>query len=366
MNGYIKSKKYDGVYHYKKNNGDISYYVMFKDSSGKSKRVKVGDRSKGITEIFAYNKRSEIINDIKLGSNNNPLIKKKDKLITFDYIAHYYFDDIELYSKSTKDRFGKYKKHILPYIGSSDISIVTSTDIEKILKEKVKGGYAPHTVNMIVELISTIYNYSINRGLYKGSNPCSKVKKLKIDNKRERYLTVDEVKLLLDTVKKNDLLYLFTLISLSTGARLNSVLHITKKDVDLASETITIKDFKSNSTYKGFIRDDLSKLLKPICSKLKQNDYIVGGNSVALTKRVIDRKLNKILDELFNSELDKNNRKERATIHTLRHTFASLLAINDVSIYKISKLLNHSSVSMTERYAKLAPNSSKDDVKGLF
>ncbi len=38
--------------------------------------------------------------------------------------------------------------------------------------------------------------------------------------------------------------------------------------------------------------------------------------------------------------------------HTSRHTFATLLVMDGVSIYKIQKFLGHKSVSMTERYLK--------------
>ena len=53
-------------------------------------------------------------------------------------------------------------------------------------------------------------------------------------------------------------------------------------------------------------------------------------------------------------------------IHTLRHTFASHLAINGIPIFTIQKLMNHSDIKMTMRYAKLAPNSGKTAIKELY
>jgi site-specific recombinase XerD len=43
-------------------------------------------------------------------------------------------------------------------------------------------------------------------------------------------------------------------------------------------------------------------------------------------------------------------------IHDLRHTYASLLINNGVSLYEVQELLGHSSSAMTQRYAHLQPN----------
>lgn len=51
--------------------------------------------------------------------------------------------------------------------------------------------------------------------------------------------------------------------------------------------------------------------------------------------------------------------------HLLRHTFASRLAARGVPIFTIQKLLGHSTVLMTERYAHLAPSSFQDAVMVL-
>ncbi|MDE0977169.1 MAG: tyrosine-type recombinase/integrase [Arenicellales bacterium] len=43
-------------------------------------------------------------------------------------------------------------------------------------------------------------------------------------------------------------------------------------------------------------------------------------------------------------------------IHDLRHTFASWLVMDGVPLYEVSKLLRHASITMTEKYAHLAPD----------
>lgn len=72
------------------------------------------------------------------------------------------------------------------------------------------------------------------------------------------------------------------------------------------------------------------------------------------------------MNNLFNTDLNTKDRQNRVVIHSLRHTFASHLAINGTPIFTIQKLMNHKDISMTMRYAKLAPESGKESVQNLY
>ena len=78
-----------------------------------------------------------------------------------------------------------------------------------------------------------------------------------------------------------------------------------------------------------------------------------------------ERRMRQILDDLFNVGIDKNDRKNKVVFHTLRHTFASHLAINGVPIFTIQKLMNHKEIKMTLRYAKLSPDSGREALMNL-
>lgn len=53
-------------------------------------------------------------------------------------------------------------------------------------------------------------------------------------------------------------------------------------------------------------------------------------------------------------------------IHDLRHTFASWLVMDGVSLYVVRDLLGHSSVTVTERYAHLSPDQGREAVQRLM
>ena len=53
-------------------------------------------------------------------------------------------------------------------------------------------------------------------------------------------------------------------------------------------------------------------------------------------------------------------------IHDLRHTFASWLVMDGVSLYLVKDLLGHSSVAVTKRYAHLSPDQGRVAVQQLL
>jgi integrase len=59
------------------------------------------------------------------------------------------------------------------------------------------------------------------------------------------------------------------------------------------------------------------------------------------------------------------DRRQRVVFHTLRHTFASWLAIRGVPLITIRDLLGHSTISMTERYSHLAPDQGRAAIEQL-
>lgn len=363
--GYVNSKKYDGVQLYHKKNKDVSYYIRYKNEYGKSVRIKVGDKSKGITEPFCKQKRDEILNKLRLGEDI-PIRQRKEKIITLNDLSKLYFDDRDLEIKQNKRQKAKYELHLEEHFGTKNIKLLTRKDITGFRDGLVKLNKANNTINGIIILLNAIINYAIKEKGISILNPCLGLKKLKLDNERERFLNTDEVQILLEEVKDEPLLYMFVHLALNTGGRLETVLSIQKKNIDLMNNTVVLQDFKNKSNYRGFISRSFMPYLKKQIRGLGINDYVVGGRETKYPSTSLQRKLKAILDRNFNKGLDIRDAKNRVVIHTLRHTFASHLAINGTPIFTVQKLMNHSKIDMTFRYAKLMPDSGREFVDGLY
>ncbi|RLA80206.1 MAG: site-specific integrase [Epsilonproteobacteria bacterium] len=359
------SKRFTGVYCNKKNNGDISYYITYRDINNKFKRVKIGDKSKGITEIYCNQKRNEVIHKVRLGED--PLAKKKKKkIITLDDVAQIYFRQ-SVHNKDNSKTKSKYKTKLKKKFGHIDIDNISSNDILNYQGELINKGLAPATINSDITFLGTLYNIAIEEELFKEISPTKnkKIKKLKVNNQRERYLSTEEIYTLYESIK-DEQINMFVMLSLSTGGRIETILHIQQKDIDYINGVITLNDFKNNSTYKGFLNKKNTAVLTQHMLGMTSNTFIIGGKESKYPTRTCQTKLQSILNKLFNQDLDLDDRKNRMVVHSLRHTFASHLAINGTPILTIKKLMNHTDIKMTLRYAKLDPNSGKEFVQNLY
>jgi integrase len=59
------------------------------------------------------------------------------------------------------------------------------------------------------------------------------------------------------------------------------------------------------------------------------------------------------------------DKRQKLVFHSLRHTFASWLAMQGTPIYTIAQLMGHKSITMSERYAHLSPDHKKEAVKNM-
>ena len=366
----VPLKKYPGVYFYEGSRGKVYYYTLNTIEHGKKKKVwvKVGSEAEGITAAYANQKMIAAKNDINHGELPTALKKKQKRHITtLDDISKIYFMHSQRDNRNYKRDLRRYEIHIQPVLGHMEAAEIKPEQIDQLQNDTLKT-YSPRMAKSLVDMLTTIYNKAIEAEKLT-VNPAKRVKKVKVENRVERYLKKEECAQLIEATKANEIAHTFTLLALSTGARRGALLQIRKRDIDLIQKTVKIKDEKGGGTYQGYLTDEVVEHLAPRLEKLTPGAFVVWGEEFDQDPKKITGRINYIMApylEQFNEGIDPKDRKNRVTIHTLRHTFASLLAISGIPLQKLQKLMNHKDITMTLRYAKLAPDSGQDEVNRLF
>lgn len=368
----IKSKKHTGVYQKNLANGDVSYYYNYKDLDGKKVWKLVGKKSNSYSELDAVSERRKVMGEIS--GSVEPLYIRKQKLSGFIKIrdlAKKYFDE-KTDMKNHRDAYLKYMNRIEPIFGSKNIYNLRADEIESFKKSLIKKDYKPASINYYLAQLKAIINYAIAKDVIEIINPCSKVKLLPLNNARERILSEDEIELLLSSLSHNPKAHLFIMIAIFTGARPKAILNLKKKDIDMGYHRISFMQMKQNAKYSVVIHKRLQDVLYEWLKVLKPDEYLFYRENPEIDKKVhisyiaIKDKIHPIMNELFNDGLDSNDRINRVSLYTLRHSFGSLLSARGANAFVIKSLMNHARIETTDRYVKVANSVAKQYIDMLL
>ena len=338
---------------------DKVYYITFKDEANKFKRVKIGRQSEGITEAYCYQKRAETLQKIKLGEEVTIKYKKRKKF-TFGQMYEEYLK----WAKNNKDTWVNDKQafdnHLYKF-KDIEVSQLRSKDFEELKQQKLEEGLSPKTVQHILSYVRQAFNHAIRNDLVKNlTNPISdsKVKMPKVDNAKTGFFKYDEAKLLLDTLKRKDKkdLYRLTVLLLFTDARFSEIASLTWNDVNFEQRLIYFSMCKGGKPRYIQITNILMEVLQELYEERIDSLVIpiMKGKSKGKQREQMPKQWQDIVDEIIPG--NKTAGKARLTVHSLRHTHASWLAINGLDILHIKEQLGHKKIETTMRYAHLIPN----------
>lgn len=171
--------------------------------------------------------------------------------------------------------------------------------------------------------------------------------------------------------------YEFYATAIYTGMRAGELCGLRWSDIDFAKRLITVGRSYAGPTKSGAIRyiPILDPLL-PILLEWEKNNPLVPLNPEDKAYVFLNPHDHRPLPPdsgMLRAEEPKYKRYgvfgrvlrragiPRVRFHDLRHTFASHWVMRGGDLYKLRKILGHSTIAMTERYAHLAPDAFKDD-----
>lgn len=363
--------KYEGVWINELKNGDISYYINYRNEQGKPVKVQVGKKT--ATSDFsvrdAYAKLIEI--KYKLQHDQDPVIKSgRVAKLKLDDLWEEFFKYAKANKKSWTIDAQNYNKHIKPVFGNKAVKNLKSLDFENFKQDLFAKGLEAQTVKHQLTLVRTILNYAIKHDLVKNFiNPLAngKVKMPEIDNKRQAYLTKEQAKEILEILKSiHKPTYHLTVLLLFTGARFSEITGASSQknktgvetplrwsDVNFNNNTIYFKKTKNGNDRHIAINDILLETMQYLYEN-KINDNVMTNSAGGIILRMPDYFMTAV--EAVIPRNKERDSKYKITAHSLRHTHASWLAEAGLDILQIKEQLGHKNIEMTMRYAHLIPN----------
>lgn len=267
------------------------------------------------------------------------------------------------WAKENKTREGiddkrRYHTHLAKLFDHKRMDEISSFDLERLKVDLSRKGLAPATVKHCLVIVRQIYNKAAVWGTYKGENPIVGVKMPVLQNRRVRFLSRSEADAILNALQaRSEQLHDMALLSLHCGLRAGEIFNLRGQDLDFKNGLINISDPKNTIARKAFMTGTVRKMLKawPVQSPdellFKDNRHTGQIKGVSQTYRSVinDLKLNDGISD----------RRQKVLFHTLRHTFASWLALQGETILTIKELLGHRTLAMADRYAHLIPDHKR-------
>lgn len=225
-------------------------------------------------------------------------------------------------------------------------------------KDETKG-HKPATVNRYIATLKHMFTKAVDWNMVEEDTlkRIRKVKLLEENNRRLRYLNKDECKNLLSACKEH--LKPIVITALNTGMRKEEILNLKWDNVDLKNGFILLditkngerREIPINATLKNMLSNIVRRIDIPYVFYTVRNQQ--DSKDESESRKTAQRFGN--IHRSFKTACKKANIRD-FHFHDLRHTFASQLVMAGIDLTTIKELLGHKTLTMTLRYAHLAPS----------
>ncbi len=302
-----------------------------------------------------------------------PIDAKKISFETYllDWLKTYKFGTLKRSSYDTIECTAY--NQVIPRLGMIQLASLRSEDIQNLLTDLKDEGYSYSTIKKTHDCINAVLRYAFEKE-HIPKNPMIHVnmpeqslfefEEIQIFSPKESAMIVEEATREYSTGAPVYIYGYAFILMLHTGIRLGEAIGLEKTDWDRENRTLKIqrniqsvrkRDANGNATkgmelisnttktYSGYrilpLNDVATMAMEKLCDAHPESKYVVcSSKGTRVPPERVGRTFYRLLD---NAGLD------RVGVHTLRHTFASLLFAKGTDIKTVSKLLGHASVQIT-------------------
>ena len=334
--------------------GSKVYVVQIRER-GRSWRVTVG-RHGVVTAKQARRRAALIIARIQSGEAPVAALKPAAKGLTVAELAEWYLSEhVDVRCKaSTAYRVGLViRRHILPEFGKCAAEAVGR---KRVWALRNRLHRVPTMANYAVNTLSAMFTMGEACGVVaEGINPCVSVARYRM-RRHERFLTETEFTRLGRVLNEMEVKGEITSraaaairLLMLTGCRCMEILSLRWDEVDLERGELRLRDSKTGPR---------TVPLSPAAARVLVNRPRERGDAWVFPGRTLGESMKRI-DKPW-KKLREATGLEDVRLHDLRHSFASRALALGESLPVIGKLLGHTQVQTTARYAHLAQDSVKE------
>lgn len=261
-------------------------------------------------------------------------------------------------SRSVDEYENRAKNHLIPEFGGVALHEIRKPDVVR-WRDRLSAELSAATVNTLLGTLSSAFSWFIDQRWIE-ANPCHRVKNLASPAKVFPWLqSSEQVTRLLAACTAN--IRNLVAVLVGTGMRLDEALHLEWDDVDLDHRLIAVHRGRRGMPKSGKLRR--VPIIDSVLPVLREMRLARGGSRMLWPGRKPGKALNRVsVRRPFKAAVARAELPEAMRIHDLRHSFASLFLLDGGDIFKLSKILGHSSVAITERvYGHLRPDAFQED-----
>lgn len=290
----------------------------------------------------------------RIHMGEDPLAEKHKK--THSPTIREFFNKVYLpYSKNQhRDPYGNqslFLHHIEPRFGSKRMNEISKFMVRSWTNDLLDHGYAPSTINRNLILLGHFYTVANDLDMVGVPHRSALgIKLLKVVQKHTTHLSSEEVRRLSEALEDCPNPYMKYIIGflLMTGSRRSEALHAKWEHISVQTRTWLVPLSKSGQPRHIYLSDAAMQVLQRLrCEAFVNlnNPYVFPNPRTEKPYQCIFNAWKKVREAAGLPNL---------RIHDLRHSYASTLVNNGVALYDVQKLLGHSDIKTTQRYAHLS------------
>jgi len=322
--------------------GDVRYSINVMVDGERIHRV-VGRDSDGTTRTQAEDFIAKTRAEARDGRLQLP--KGRKTPLTFTKAAKLYLEgEKEVGAKDMVSKEGHLRLHLVPYFGAMRVERISKFTVEKFRNDMLRRGYKLGNVNRVLSTYRHMGYRLADQGRIESPFPMIKLKEP--DNRRNRVLTHDEERLLLDAALQdgNPYSWLFMKVGLSTGLRHSEILSARFDGLDAKRRRLRVR-VKGGRDREQPLSSELVEILKHERNMAEDFDGWIFPSPKSASGHIEDMKTT------FKRCLIRAGLSPKEIVpHTMRHTAITNLAETGADIPTIQEFSGHLNLKMVMRY----------------